>query len=130
MTAVSVFIATAHYLFGRKLIYRLKSTSNSPQTALISDTSRDTRSNFVPRWINFTTLSPACRVLIITTNHSPWVVGSATTATTHAKARTGSGHQEVSAIGSSNKDRGQHAATTPATGNSNGQGSDGFGVGV
>ena len=100
-----VFIATAHFLFERKLIYRLKSTSNSPQTSLISDTSRDTRSNFVPSWINFTTLSPACTVLI-TTDHSPWVVGS--TATTQAKAATGSGHHAVSATGSDNTHNRQH----------------------
>jgi hypothetical protein len=104
-------------LIVRKLIYCLKSTSNSPEIALISDTSRDTRSNFVPRWINFTTLSQACRVLI-TTDHSPWIVGSATTATTQTKAATGSGHREVSAIVN-----GQQAATTGnSNSNDNGQG--------
>jgi len=118
VTPVSVFIATAHYLIGRKLIYRLKSTSNSLSTALMSDTSRDTSSNFVPRWINFTTLSPACRVLIITADHSPCVVGSTTT---QAKAATSSWHQAVLATGSSNTDSVQQAATTPATGNSQGQ---------
>jgi len=101
VTNACVFIAMAHYLSGRKLIYHLSNTPNTSLTALISGTSRDTRSfaantpNILPKRINFFTpsLSMACRVLI-TADHSPWVVESATPTATAPATSTATSQQQ------------------------------------
>ena len=92
-TDVFAFIATVHYLIGRRMTCLLSPVTSL--TALISDSSRDTRSfatnipNIVPRWINFFTLSLslACRVLIAAAAaHSPWVVVLSANSTSKATA--------------------------------------------
>jgi len=88
------FIAMSHYLIASRMTFLSSNKPVTSLTALISDTSTDTRSfatnipNIVPRWIN---LSLTCRVLITAAAaHSQRVVVESTngTATTPSSTAT------------------------------------------